>query len=427
MKDYQYRTDIREDALYKAHPEIRAAFTLAQKAYAAYSRDKIDPSIPYLTHPIMVYDLMVAMGVHEPRTLAAALLHDAMEMYQPYIDDSTLMQRELQEEMVREGMEPKPAKVSARIISRYVGQMTNDTQPLESKGIAQMMRVREMLPPVKLVKIADQGANILCHLLMDNAAHFSTVKPIHFAQKARDLVSAICESGTSVKEKAVLARWQKMFRNIYEANALVLREDFYEKRDEVRRDFYPRMGDIIPAPKERDSALDDHEVYRSIRFTNKRTPTADEQQALESVKNNDADAHQFGGVVRVDLNMQGEVVGYVTWAAPNERLGHVRNYLQDRLLGALRERPYDVRVDDDLCDIVIGGQTLHEGRYHHCQTLISARDFAFNAEDNHCFDDDEDGSNLMRVSRDLERDFWMPETGGATRWNSGRSGNATGR
>ncbi|MFO1243249.1 MAG: hypothetical protein U1E36_08680 [Rickettsiales bacterium] len=61
-------------------PLERAAFELANTAHEGQTRNKpINPRPPYITHPVMAYQIGKQIGIKDVITLGAVLTHDCLE------------------------------------------------------------------------------------------------------------------------------------------------------------------------------------------------------------------------------------------------------------------------------------------------------------------------------------------------------------
>lgn len=415
MKNYAYRFDITGDPLYQQHAEIRAAYALAKRAHEGQSRGKIDPAIPYLTHPVMAYDLMIGMGVTDPEILAATLLHDTLEDYPEYTAQPLQLQKDLRAALKEEWPQPEDTlRVSgaASNIAAMVLQVTNVPVPMENKGISQMRRAESISQPARLIKIADQTTNLICNLMMENHAGFSHHKATLFAQKARDLVVAITANEyVTASERAELSRWKKLFRNVYTWNAELLAAKTPKTRLRVRERFADQMEHIVPALGETDVATPYHEVEYSVHFS-KRHPAAHEESRQEIGLFGQP---EYAGLTRVDLNDEGDVVGFQTWAAPEAGSKHYRNQMQDVLVGYLRNSGHDVIIDPQLQPVEVQHERHLEGRHHRLDKPMAAHQFSLLCTHADAIQPHTDMLRLLRKARDIKLDYVMPEPGGPGR------------
>jgi hypothetical protein len=74
--EYKHELDFDADATLDARGKkiLKAALAVASHAHVGQSRGKSDPQWNYISHPIMVYEIMRKLGENDPVILAAALL-----------------------------------------------------------------------------------------------------------------------------------------------------------------------------------------------------------------------------------------------------------------------------------------------------------------------------------------------------------------
>lgn len=128
--------------------------------------------IPYINHPIALADLLVRTGqIRDPKTIAAALLHDTVE-------DTTATLKELR------------AKFGP-VISRLVAEVTNDTR-LSRKQ--QKRRQAELAPSLsrraRVLKLADKTCN-LRDILQDPPVGWSLKRKQQYFDSAKCVVDKI--------------------------------------------------------------------------------------------------------------------------------------------------------------------------------------------------------------------------------------------
>ncbi len=425
MEHYQYRFRVDDDAEYQASPEIRAAFALAERAHAGQKRYKIDPEIEYICHPIMVYDLLRHMGVTDTTLLASCFLHDAREMCEPYQSQPLSLQPALQAEIKQQGMGPMQAREAASDVAALVEQVTNHGARRESKAQMQMARARSMSHRAKILKIADQTASLICHQMMaDDPKQFREGKAQDFATKAYSLVQAIVnDDAGSPTERAELNRWAALFLVVYASNEEVLRAQSPEKKQALRDDFPQRMHAMLIraalpyAPRFPESIAD------TVRFT-KRQLTSEEQRDMQEIEEAlvedgvklPSNSAEVGGVLSVNLNKQGEVIGYATWAEVDRVETHFRNRLQKNLADALwKDAGATVEVRPLLQAFQLEGQVRQEARYHTIIPPVAAKDFIACAQKVQCMTPP-NAEQLRRRSFTLAReDYLALPTSGAKR------------
>lgn len=411
MRDYRYRHAIRDDAEYAQSPVLRAAFAVAQAAHHGQSRFKSDPTIGYLTHPIMVYDLLRYQGMHDPKVLGAALLHDVREMCEPYASDPLSLVPALKTAIMAEGMTGLDAGFQASDMAAMVEQMTNHGTRYESKGMTQMKRAQTMSVETKLIKIADQTASLICNQMMENSGRFRESRAQQFAQKAYSLVKAIAnDEHVSAPERAQVQKAAALFMAVYDANKELLLAAPAQKQ-QLRAQFTARMEQILHRASIMDAPSYVHKRARHV-MCDKRAMNDEERSAEIHGELEAYGMPQLGGVVRVDFNEQGDVIGFLTWAAPEDKPGHFRNRMQDTLLQFLhRGLQQDVETSPTLQKFNLhNGDVRQEGRYHQFTRPMKAKDFAIAALHASAILPEE-ASRIVEVAQDLARDYYFLRPG----------------
>jgi guanosine-3',5'-bis(diphosphate) 3'-pyrophosphohydrolase len=120
---------------------VLAAAAFAARKHRDQRRKDADAS-PYINHPIALADTLAnEAGVHDPITLAAALLHDTVEDTDTSIQELT-------------------AAFGAHV-ARIVGEVTDDQSltKAERKRL-QIEHAATLSPEAKLVKLADKICNL---------------------------------------------------------------------------------------------------------------------------------------------------------------------------------------------------------------------------------------------------------------------------
>ena len=322
MAKYPYRhtLDINQDPNFDARGRaiINAAFEVATLAHAGQSRDKIDPQWKYIIHPILTFDLMLAMGEKDPITLAGALLHDSLEQDSKYHGDTQELRKALWGRI--QNTDKLASFDDVLPILLLVGEVTNPAAYGEGKEMYQVDRARTMSLAAKKVKIADQTASLICNLTMENDPQkFSNAKAANFTQKATSLVSAIVRSAEDVPEEAGTIRpYHHLFGRVLRRAVPLLKENDLARRNILREQFnYDRTlqsrSEVSILPVQTD-------VAAQLKF---------EGPIIDGVR---------GGVARVDIDQKGRVCSFVMRTAPSGGPQHWVNRMQQDIVQLLRDR-----------------------------------------------------------------------------------------
>ncbi|MBX9726366.1 MAG: HD domain-containing protein, partial [Rickettsiales bacterium] len=217
MARYQYRHSIDFDADEtlddRGRAILKAAFAVAKRAHAGQSRLKRNKGIQYISHPIMVYDIMRKLGETDPEVLAAAILHDAIEDHSVFRANDSELGDAFSKALYAQGIEevsdaPKHRAVEEddlvgknhSIVDHVMALCRQVTNPAVYGGDGikenqQHDRIKDMSFNAKKIKIADQAASLICNLTMPNdPAQFTPEKEIAFTEKAHTLGVGIVES-----------------------------------------------------------------------------------------------------------------------------------------------------------------------------------------------------------------------------------------
>lgn len=223
MKNYAYRTKLTAEEM--RDPLLRAAFAVAERAHRDQLRGKADrlpdgSRVPYITHPLMVMDILYEMGVRDSEMLAAALLHDVLEDCKKYRgkkndpnDYHHKMHEDLLLELDRLIAKPMDAERSADRIFQLVKEVTKPKIYDEgTKLIAQIEEMQKASLEGKILKIADQIGSMMCRLhAADDPEVFTKDQQREFTKKSTNLVQAILEMARDDGEREVLKPWDSLF------------------------------------------------------------------------------------------------------------------------------------------------------------------------------------------------------------------------
>lgn len=336
MARYQYRHSIDFDADPalddRGRAILKAAFAVAKRAHAGQSRLKRNKSIQYISHPIMVYDIMRKLGETDPEVLAAAILHDAIEDHSVFKANDIEMGDALSKALFAKDIEevsdvPQDRAVEEEdrigenhaIVDSIIALCREVTNPklMDGDGIKenyQHDRIKGMSFNAKKIKIADQAASLICNLTMPNdPAKFTPEKEIAFTEKAHTLGVGIVESVEgNVAEREALKPYASFFgKTLLNVYPLVGTNDTKQKK-QLRRGFDFDM-------------LFEKEPYVSILPPK---TTAVERLPL-------ANDTKKTGVASVDFDRDGNVIRYAVWTAWDEPKGEA-NTMQKQLTEQIR-------------------------------------------------------------------------------------------
>lgn len=181
-------------------PVARAAEVVARDVHALELRKKQGFSLQYISHLYLTCRILEAVGVINQLTLAAALLHDAIETRRkealrgiaspvsPAAAETARGEEAIQARLtqalavaLQEERMGDTAEIAARVL-HLVRQLTNDVVMLEGKRVWQTEHADAMVPRAKLIKTAEQMASLIDDLLLPTA--MAPARVIAFADKA---------------------------------------------------------------------------------------------------------------------------------------------------------------------------------------------------------------------------------------------------
>jgi hypothetical protein len=309
---------------------IRASFTLAALAHAGQSRDKINPTIDYISHPIMVYDILHELGEDDPVLLAAGFLHDVLE--QPaYRGDPERLLGELEIALEKEGVDPTHAQPLAAQIYGLVYEVTNPKVLPKNKELYQIDHGTQMSFAAKKLKIADQAASLVCNLLMPNDPEvLSYEKERGFKEKAETLCySMIASVQKNPAQRAAMAPYDAFFtRLLRKANQLFphpksTEQQIFRERMRVRHhfDFY----ELFTGPIESLLAPPNPVAEKLYLYDPDALP---EKLATEEPL----------GLIRVDYDTQGRVSAFYLHVTSDASRENEINQQQQKLTADIRDR-----------------------------------------------------------------------------------------
>lgn len=342
-------------------PLLKAAFELAENAHRGQRRGKALPpdKDPYLIHPVMVYELLLAMGEKDPAMLAAGLLHDTLEDYPTYEANPAQLKTDLTAALQRHGYRGDMGVVDE--VFAIVQELTKPKQLVEgSKRITQVHRAAGMRTCAKIIKIADQMCSHIDHLMMANDPEmFSGQKSKEFALKANNLVQAILHSATTVEERLRIAPWFGLYHFIYTYHQELLDAKSQSEIDAIRKAFDRPVADILNMDPR-------YEVFAA-----KKVPMR-------------LDRSQTCTLAHVNLDAYGNVQNFVLWVNPNGDGEDPRNRRQRALLDALEKHPAAKVIFGQRRAVTFGdGATAEEGRIHYLEPHMPVADFLMLAKQTH--------------------------------------------
>jgi hypothetical protein len=274
----------------------------------------------YLTHPVMVYDIMRRMGETDEALLAACLTHDVLENNEAYKNDHDLFVSDLYEAAKEEGMSQMQAAREVYPILCMSEEVKNpDFYIHGSKLFEQVDRAAKLDTRSKKLKIGDQMASLICNLTYANdLAVFppGMSRERGFTKKAWTLVDSIIRSTKGKPQEKMFEPWENMFAIVLLNVQHLLATHTREEQDAVRNEFdYDRLFNT------------------RVRIEMVHVPKIVEVVNLPY--NNDG---VVCGMIRVDLDEKGNVVSYALRV--DEGSNRYRNVaeLQSRFELALQEK-----------------------------------------------------------------------------------------
>lgn len=333
MAVFTHRNELRARDLEGLPPEtqriVRAAFAVAQQAHAGQSRGKLDPSVQYISHPLMVYDIMRHMQVEDPVMLASALLHDALEDCAAYRDHRDLMTSDLFQALEKTGGGEIGNLHVAERIQRLCETMTNPEHYPVHKLAYQVERVRGMKKvDTRILKMADQMASLICHLI---APEDSTIMPPDkvkkFGDKAVVLIHAVLDSYSQdplsqrIQSEQALHPWRVLMSHIEPHYRRLLMAETPEAKADARAAF---AADTLREPVK---LLGRPGKYHIALLS----------QAYEK-------AEDGAGITRIEYGVNGRVVGFECWVAEGGGPQHPRNRVERALCEAIQSNQRDIEV-----------------------------------------------------------------------------------
>ena len=331
MKNYEYRTELTAEE--QSDPILTAAYQVAKARYvdkhgALKMRGKLD-DVLYLTHPLMVVDILRKMGVQDSAVLAAAILHDVLEDNHDYLgpkndptDNYHAMYNDLlaalNEQVALGHLTQERAEQAADEMFTLTKEVTKPKiYPEGRKIMAQIDHMKEASLEGKFLKIADQAASLFCRLhAPDDPKEFPKEKQIEFTEKATNLVQAIIASARDDHEQETLSRWDSLFGwTLVWARQLdkcVVRAD----ENKIRKN------------------VDFESFFAAEAFRNKTSVVVEHPQVSHSWEPQAAQGQKLPIVRRVDFDCAGNVISCVLMRGTG--VGHPLQAIHDRWIDEIK-------------------------------------------------------------------------------------------
>lgn len=135
---------------------IEKALEIAFKAHEGQFRKNKGLKIPYIMHPIAVFNHLISAGEKDEKVLATALLHDSIEDAQDRSALSKIIEDNLGTEILGYVLEVTlPLEACGKFLP---GQIPQDKKKLKYEHIGNQMRNGSLVS--KKVKIADRHINV---------------------------------------------------------------------------------------------------------------------------------------------------------------------------------------------------------------------------------------------------------------------------
>lgn len=308
-------------------PIIQAAFEIAKKAHKDSGQMRGKAGLPYLVHPIMLYDLLVFFGETDEVTLAAALLHDAKEDLEEYVANPDAMRLELQQKLQASGL--KDAEPIAHYLDGICTELCNDKVMFEGKRTWQVDHVGHISLRASKVKIFDQMASVLDNIISpDDAVDGSGNRwSQDWSYKALDVVKAVAE------QRPQLDFYRDMFKVLFKYNMSIL------------------DADPEAAARLRNAFDWEKAVTEAHRLHETKTPDAPCVYASVHPRPNDIEF----GVVGVQFDAEGNVAKYSILSNPLSDKNDPRNAAAIQLMGRLERSKTERRI-------TVGPREIFNGR-----------------------------------------------------------------
>lgn len=213
---------LRDDILLREKGNnIRIAYELSEEIHRDQTRKGLD-SLDYITHPLRVYDLVNRCvnkgGKKRDLMLCTALLHDAIEDYEPQCYDvSPIRSKEdVRNEIIEKIHSKFPDKKFADELLVMLGEVTDPLEFKDAEGNKiskkdwQVEHIKHISVPARVVKICDQTANLISDIEEVPNWNYERIKDY------RDKATAVVDSATD----GIIADEEKHHRSMVYASRM---------------------------------------------------------------------------------------------------------------------------------------------------------------------------------------------------------------
>lgn len=314
----EYHTEVQTNS-----PIIKAAAELATQGHEGQPRGKIDPSIPYIVHPIMVYELLQELGVKDELTLAAALLHDVKEDNLSYMEAPETFVKDLEEKLTKHNVQD--AYEIAHCLDGICNDLKNADRMKEGKRLWQAEHSSQLSPRAAEIKLVDQMASMLDFIIMPNVEGFTNEQVEGWNFKALNLVKTIAN------DRPQLNPWRNLTKVLFSYAMKICKTDSPEAEAELRSAF------------NWDTAL----------AAAQNMPPSQDISAKETLLRKNPDT-VMQGIVSVTLSENGGVMGYTCLADPTAGGREVRNWAANNLMNQMESAKSARRVTSKPLDVQEG-------------------------------------------------------------------------
>lgn len=268
-------------------PVVMAAYELMKEAHGRQTRGKIDGSILYIVHPMMVHDLLRLMGEEDEITLAAALLHDVLEDCTQYEKEPKALEYNLAHSLEVRDVDDAYG-IAARIYN-ICTTLKNKDHSAEGRRLMQVDEASGLTLQGAKIKLLDQTASVLDHILMEDGYGEGPFRKREWRKKSMDVVNTI------VAQHPELVAWGNLHRVLSSYDMKILDATTPEEKAALRDKFdFERMLEAAKntaQPKRRSSS--EHHRQRITEACHHPNPLMVDK-----------------GIMSVELDARGRVAGY---------------------------------------------------------------------------------------------------------------------
>lgn len=217
----EYHTTVETDS-----PIINAALAMATEGHDGQKRGKIDREMPYIVHPVMVYELLRELGVTDELTLSAALLHDVKEDNERYQEHPEQFVTDLEGKLANHGV--RDARQIAHCLDNICEELKNAEEMLEGKRLWQQEHAVHLSPRAAEIKLVDQMASMLDFIMMPNEPGFTNKQVEGWSFKALNLVKTIAN------DRPELNLWRNLTKALFSYSMNICSAGSPEAEAEIR-------------------------------------------------------------------------------------------------------------------------------------------------------------------------------------------------